>query len=342
MWQSNRNGCVGTGLVLFLAGCNSDVADLPTASSSTLPPASVFSAWGGTIALEQLPGTSSDLNTTALEGCPFISPDGLTLFLASNRPGGQGGIDIWVAKRTTKDAGWGQPVNAGAPVNSSANDFCPTIAPDGHTFFFVSNRAGGCGGDDIYTTRRRDDGSFEDATHLGCQVNSAGNEAGPFLLVLPGADPVLYFSSTRAGGYTPEGPDAVTGDADIYSSVVQAGAFMTARLEPGVNSESSDLQPNLRHDGREIYFASNRSGDAGTLGTLGGMDLFTATRLNPRTAWSTPLNLGADVNTVNGDETRPSISWDALNLYFGSNRPGGEGMSDLFLTTRQRLSGTGT
>jgi hypothetical protein len=335
MWGSNRHFGIGSCLLMLLTACSSDSASGPD-QHNTLPLPEEFSAWAGAVIGEQAPGTHPELNTAALEGCPYISPDGKTLFMASNRPGGLGGIDIWMSTRTTATGPWGQPVNAGAVVNSAQNDFCPTLGPDGHAFFFVSNRPGGCGGDDIYTTRRRDDGSFEEPTRLDCQVNSAGNEAGPFMLV--GTTTVLYFSSTRAGGFAPDAPDATTGDADIYSSDVRGGAFTPAVLVPDVNSAANDLQPNLRRDGLEIYFASNRSGTPGTLGTLGGVDLFTATRAAAAQPWTTPLNLGASVNSAAGDETRPSLSWDATTLYFGSNRPGVEGASDIFVTTRQRIT----
>ena len=337
MWRSNRSVGIASCLMFALAGCSSDAPTGVDANNPPLPSPSAFSTWAAAIAVEQVAGTHPELNTAALEGCPFIAPDGKTLFMASNRPGGLGGIDIWVSTRTTTSGAWGRPVNAGAPVNSTDNDFCPTLAPDGHTFFFVSNRPGGCGGDDIYTTRRRDDGSFDQPTHLDCQVNSPGNEAGPFLLVIPGADPALYFSSTRAGGFAPDAPSAITGDADIYRSDVRGGVFGAAALVADINSGANDLQPNLRRDGLEIYFASNRSGAPGTLGTLGGVDIFGATRSQLADAWSTPLDLGPNVNSAAGDETRPSLAWDAMTLYFGSNRPGVEGASDIFATTRQRL-----
>jgi Tol biopolymer transport system component len=338
MWRSNPGSGIGSCLLFLLAACSSDSASGPD-QRDTLPLPDAYTAWAVAVVGEQAPGTHPELNTVALEGCPYISPDGKTLFMASNRPGGEGGIDIWYSTRTAANGPWGQPVNAGAPVNSAQNDFCPTLGPDGHTFFFVSNRPGGCGGDDIYVTRRRDDGTFEAPTRLDCQVNSSGNEAGPFLLV--GSDQVLYFSSTRAGGFTPEAPEATTGDADIYSSAMQGALFAPAVLVPGVNSAGNDLQPNLRRDGLEIYFASNRSGTPGTLGTLGGVDLFTATRTSAAQPWTTPLNLGASVNSAAGDETRPSLSWDATTLYFGSNRPGVEGASDIFLTTRQWRASAG-
>ena len=297
-----------------------------------------YSPWSAAIRVEQIPGTSTNFNTSALDGCPFISPDGKKFFMASTRPGGLGGIDIWVATREKDGDPWGEPVNVGAPVNSAANDFCPTMARDGHTLFFVSNRtgAGTCGGDDIYVTRLGDDGTFDTPRNLGCDVNSAGNEAGPFPLTEPGSGPVLYFSSNRAGGFSSEAPGAVTGDADIYRSEWTGGAYGAAVLVPNVNTAATELQPNLQRDGVEMYFASNRTGVPGVTGTLGGNDIFVATRASAHDSWRLPVDLGSNVNSSTGDETRPSLSWDALTLYFGSTRPGGEGASDIFVTTRER------
>lgn len=331
-------------ILLILAGGMAACSTTETAGPRTEHVATVFArevsytAWSAAIPVEQIPGTSTAFNSVSLDGCPFISPDGKKFFMASNRPGGQGGIDIWVATRDKVGDPWGEPVNVGAPVNSAANDFCPTMARDGHTFFFVSNRtgAGTCGGDDIYVTRLDDDGTFETPSNLGCAVNSAGNEAGPFPLTEPGSGPVLYFSSNRAGGFSTEAPGAVTGDADIYRSEWKGGSYGSATLVAGVNTAANEIQPNLQRDGVEMYFASNRSGVAGVTGTLGGNDIFVATRASAHDEWRTPTNLGSSVNSSTGDETRPSLSWDALTLYFGSSRPGGEGASDIYVTTRER------
>ena len=67
---------------------------------------------------------------------PDISADGLSLYFTSTRVGGSGDGDIWVAKRATKDDPWGQPVNLGPNVNSSAFDWAPTISADGLTLIF--------------------------------------------------------------------------------------------------------------------------------------------------------------------------------------------------------------
>src|SRR4051794_8243751 len=146
-----------------------------------------FQPWGTPVNLETIAGTSAELNTAASEGCPIQSPDGLSLYFASTRPGGLGGQDIWVAQRDDSNDGWGTPVNVGAPVNSTADDFCPSPAR-GHRFFFVSARAGGCGGADIYATRLEGDG-FAEPQNLGCEINSVGGEASPSLY-----GDTLYFS----------------------------------------------------------------------------------------------------------------------------------------------------
>lgn len=94
---------------------------------ATITVAKQYSAW-----LPAQP-VAGDVNTAAAEGCPIESPDGLSLYIASNRAGSVGGPgdlnDIWVATRPSIDAPWGTPVNLGAPVNSAAADFCPTPLP---------------------------------------------------------------------------------------------------------------------------------------------------------------------------------------------------------------------
>jgi WD40 repeat protein len=317
-----------------LAACAPDAptGPHPDASTPAFAKAGGYSSWSPAINVEWLPGTDPMFNTAFLDGCPFTSRDGKTFYMASNRPGGLGGIDIWVATRESARDPWGAPVNVGAPVNSAANDFCPTIARDGHLFYFVSNRAGGCGGDDIYVTRLRDDNGFDAPENVGCQVNSAANEASPFPIPEPASGPVLYFSSTRAGGFAPDAPGAVAGDADLYVSESHGGVFEPASLVPGANSAFNDGQPNVRRDALEIFFFSNRTG------TLGGNDIYAASRAKATDPWSTPINLGPNVNSV-VDDTRPSISWDGTTLYLGSPRLGGEGSSDIYVTTRERLLG---
>lgn len=298
--------------------------------------------WSPAVRLESADApAAASFNTEWNDGCPFTSRDGKTFFMASNRPGGLGGIDIWISTRASEDAPWGEPVNAGAPINSEFNDFCPTIDRNGHRFFFVSTRptwAGGsaCGGSDIYVTRFRGNATVDDPQNLGCEAdggpNSAADEMSPFPLPQSGSGSVLYFSSTRAGGFSPEDHDAVTGDQDIYMSRLHGGVFGPAELVPGVNSALDDGHPNVRRDGLEMFFFSTRPGG------LGGPDIYSASRARTSDVWDAPVNLGPNVNSAAG-ETRPSLSWDGIVLYFGSNRDGGEGMADIYVTRRASLVG---
>ena len=87
-------------------------------------------AWGPPQKIDEINGNSSELNTPYLDGCPIQSPDGLSLYMASNRPRYVGDtrtdLDIWVAHRRNKHAPFGAPQNVASPVNSTADDFCPT------------------------------------------------------------------------------------------------------------------------------------------------------------------------------------------------------------------------
>jgi len=315
-------------------GCTHDaLAPQTSAAGAARAQLGPFAPWTQAVRIEQAPpGAHPNFNTAFLDGCPVQSRDGRTFFMASNRPGGRGGIDIWVSRRESVDEPWGEPANVGAPINSEANDFCPMPGRDGHEFFFVSNRPGGCGGDDIYVTRFRDDGTIDEPENLGCDVNSAGNEAGPVPITEPGRGPVLYFSSTRAGGFSAEPVGAATGDADIYSSEWKGGGYQAATLVPGVNSAQEDMQPYVQRDALEIYFSSNRPGGKG------GADIWMSSRDKARDAWSAPVNLGDRVNSAAG-ESRPSLSWDGSTLYFGSTRPSTPGATDsnIYVSFRERI-----
>ncbi len=85
------------------------------------------------------------INSSYYDDHPDISPDGLSLFFCSMRPGGYGNSDLWVTRRETKDGEWSTPVNLGPSVNSSDSDTAPCISVDGLSLFFDSDRSGGQG-----------------------------------------------------------------------------------------------------------------------------------------------------------------------------------------------------
>jgi len=86
---------------------------------------------------------------------PSIRFDGLEIFFFSNRPGGSGGSDVWVAKRSSLLDDWDAPMNLGSPVNTSAADFNPHVSANGLALYFASTRSDdACGGFDIYVATR--------------------------------------------------------------------------------------------------------------------------------------------------------------------------------------------
>jgi WD40-like Beta Propeller Repeat len=264
------------------------------------------------------------VNTSALEGCPIESPDGKSLYFASNRPHATGtDLDIWVSHRRSTHDAWGPAEDLPAPVNSSANDFCPTPV-EGGGLFFVSTRAGFCGdtaNSDIYFARETPRHGWSEPVHFACAPqgpNTPNFEMGPSYFKAHGRG-ILYFSSgvgTTAG--------------HIYASEQgRDGVFGPGTPVAELNSDYADLRPNVSGDGREIVFDSNRPVE----GADRGFDIYTATRRSVDQPWSTPVNLGPNVNT-DSNEHRASLSRDGTRLYFGSDRPGGSGDSDVYVSTR--------
>jgi WD40-like Beta Propeller Repeat len=135
------------GLALVLAAAAVSAAAV---AASAMPG---FSAWAPAALVD--PTDPVGVNTPAQDGCPIQSPDGLDLYIASNRPGGAGGLDLWVAHRASMDTPWSEPVNLndalGVDVNTTADEFCPTPTR-GNGLFFV-RRPSACGLGDIYRAR---------------------------------------------------------------------------------------------------------------------------------------------------------------------------------------------
>jgi Tol biopolymer transport system component len=268
-----------------------------------------FGDWGEPVSAESLPGSSASLNTESNDGCPILNPYDNSLYMASNRPGGQGGLDIWIAPWTGN--GWGTPVNAGPPINTAADEFCPDPVR-GNRFFFVRGQAAG-GNTDIYVSKHLPNQGFGTPQRLPMgddAINSSAQEWSPSWFEAGGHD-YLYFSSTREGRQR------------IYYSV----DFGPAQLAPGgVNSTAADARPNVRHDGLEIVWDSTRAGSQGT-------DIWTSTRSSIDEPWGTAVQLGNGINSAL-NESRASLSWDGRRLMFGTTRAGVEGSSDIWTSTR--------
>jgi hypothetical protein len=303
-----------------------------------------FSEWSAPVNL------GATVNSSSPDIAPTLSKNELSLYFSSTRPGGAGGFDIWVSQRARRTEPWGPPQNLGSTINTGFNDQGTAISRDGHLLFFVSDRPGGYGGQDIWVSWRghtRDDFAWQPPVNLGAGVNSEASDHGPgYFQNDDDGVPLLYFGSDRPGG---------VGLDDIYvAALTRGGSFGHATLVAELSTPDADVGPDVRHDGLEMYIHSNRPG------SLGLFDLWVSTRESVSDAWSDPrrldvidarrsarrrelplwtepANLGVIVNTTFA-EGQPAISSDRKTLFFFSNRPGGVGSADLYVTTRTRLA----
>jgi ketosteroid isomerase-like protein/Tol biopolymer transport system component len=132
----------------------------------------------------------------------------------------------------------------------------------------------------------------------------------------------LYFASDRPGGY---------GFDDIYvmtRATTEDDWGQPVNLGPIVNSSTADIAPCISADGLELYFCEWGEPRPGGLGE----DLWVTTRATKNDEWGEPVNL-ATVSSSSYEFT-PEISSDGLELYFESDRPGGYGLDDLYVSTR--------
>ena len=194
----------------------------------------------------------SDLDSW--DSTPSFSRDGKTLYFASNRPGGQGNIDLYSARL---DGGrWGNVRNMGPTINTPGHDMFPYVTDDGK-LYFSSDGHPSLGALDIFVAVRKDgEISIE---NLGPPVNSTADDFGiSFTSIKDG-----YFTSNRAGGQ---------GDDDVYAFVNNdpnlktvnyflAGITMTTDDESGQEKELEDVKVQLVYAGGGSI-ATENSGDS--------------------------------------------------------------------------------
>jgi len=242
-------------------------------------------------------------HATAFDAGPEISSNYLELYFYSDRPGGAGGMDMYVSTRADIADPWGPATNL-AILNSTVDDRQPNISSDGLTLIFTSSRVGGHGGLDLYMSTRASLGDPWGApTNMGNILNTASGEAGPSI----SDDGLsLYFHSDRASGL---------GSADLYVSTRAAtvDAWGTPiNLGATVNSTTFDVAPVIASDGLTLYFHTLRPGG------VGAHDIWKTTRASVADPWGTPVALPTPVNSIE-PETGPGLSDDWQTLYFASD-----------------------
>ena len=222
--------------------------------------ATATAAWGAPVRL------GATINTSATEGVPSLSTDGHWMFFASNRPGGFGGDDLYQTYRADihDDFGWQAPTNLGPNVNTPANENGNGYFDNGGSpqLLFGSNKPGGEGGVDLYSSSLQPDGSWGPATPIS-ELNSTADDNRPNLRQ-DGLE--IFFYSSRTGGF---------GGNDLWTATrasVDAPWSAPVNLGSTVNTTFIDTHPSLSADGTMLIFGSNRPGG------FGDRDLYMITR----------------------------------------------------------------
>ena len=266
------------------------------------------------------------LNTQSNDMYAILTADGLTVYFTSDRPGGLGGDDLWVSRRESTDAPWGEPENL-AVLNSPFNDSLSVFNTSGNIMYFHSTRPGGsCGAGDLWTSRAKPGGDAWTApVNMGCVVNTGSTEIAPAFYANDDLElSTIYFGSNRPGSLDYDIYETTTTDGDLESAMWGPGV-----LVPELSSPARDTRTFVRKDGREIFITTNR--DFG----VGGLDIWVAAREDSSQPWSTPVNPGAPLNSA-ADDGSPALSRDGRTLYFFSTRPGGSGGRDIWFTVRTK------
>jgi len=158
---------------------------------------------------------------------PSLGFSGSALYFSSNRPGGQGGFDIYVSY--LRDGKWSTPENLGPAINSPGNEITPYF--DGDQLYFASDYKQGLGGYDIFSSEAVD-GTWAQAENMGKGVNSPSDD---YYLVVDNSTGAYYFSSNRLGG---------RGKDDIYVAypMKEQSQELALQIPPAVDLEELAAQ----------------------------------------------------------------------------------------------------
>lgn len=207
-----------------------------------------------------------------------------------------------------------EPFNMGFYVNSEYRDYFPALTADGQTIIFTRNVKGN---EDFYTAVKKN-GEWQQAKSLSENINTPNFNEGAQSISPDGR--YLFFTGCNR-------PDGV-GRCDIYVCRREGNDWSKpVNLGQTINTGEWESQPSISADGSTLFFLSNRPGG------FGGYDIWKSV-MNDEGFWTTPVNLGPNVNTPY-DEATPFIHPDGKTLYFSSDGWPGLGQKDIFYSKLQ-------
>ncbi|HSY76815.1 MAG TPA: hypothetical protein VK890_08160 [Bacteroidia bacterium] len=193
------------------------------------------------------------VNTAGNDATVSISPDGQTLMVYKDNNEGDGNIYV----SYNRGNAWTYPqfidsANSGV-INSPAHEPSASLSPDGQTLYFVSDRAGGLGGTDIYKVTIQQTGAWGNPVNLGPTINTPYDEDAPFIHP---DDSTMFFSS--------KGHNTMGGFDVFVTRLNNKGEFGDVKnMGYPINTPDDDIYFNLSGDGKRAYYSSIRPGGYG-------------------------------------------------------------------------------
>ncbi len=239
-----------------------DIAISPNQDEAVFSAQSFMGEVSALITVKKQNGTWSKSKVISFSGQyfdiePFFSSDGLTLYFASNRPMDNTSsetkdFDIWYVKRETLKSEWSKPINMGAPINTSKDEFYPAITNSGNLYFTLDDKELKQR-DNIYVSKYVD-GKYTTPRSLGEGVNSEGYEFNAY--VAPDESFMIYSCYNRKDGL---------GSGDLYISYNKDGKWSEAKnMGEQVNTSKMEYCPYVDTNTNTLYFTSKRLGNYAT------------------------------------------------------------------------------
>jgi outer membrane protein OmpA-like peptidoglycan-associated protein len=258
----------------------------------------------------------ANVNSNLDEFLPRISSDGNRMyFYSTDRANGFGGGDVWYSNRNANGE-WSTPNNMGSIINTDSHEGILSLSSDGNTAIVFGNYEGRFGGGDFFYSAKIGN-SWTVPCNLGGDVNSENWES---MANLSPDGKTLIFVAYHGR----KDSDDANYKTDIYITHLKNGRWTNPTpISSVINTPGSETWPFLNADGRTLYFSSD------THPGLGGSDLFVTRRIGEGwDNWTTPVNLGKNINSVLDDEDL-TIPASGTVAYFTRGTTGeGDGFGD--------------